>query len=123
MTATRTKRILSVQPVCDGGGSEHALIRMIRQLAEDGWECHVTVPAPARLADEYAAAGAVLHIVPMARLTTSGSRARWLRYALGWPLAAAHPYQLCRELERPTPAPLRRVSRVRRATASGHPRA
>ena len=75
MTATRTKRILSVQPVGDGGGSEHALIRMLRQLAEDGWECHVAVPAPARLADEYAAAGAVLHIVPMARLTTSGGPA------------------------------------------------
>jgi glycosyltransferase involved in cell wall biosynthesis len=86
LTATRTKRILSVQPVCDGGGSEHALIRMIRQLAEDGWECHVTVPAPARLADEYAAAGAVLHIVPMARLTTSGSAARWVAYAARWPL-------------------------------------
>ncbi len=89
MTATRTKRILSVQPVCDGGGSEHALIRMIRQLAEDGWECHVIVPAPARLAEEYAAAGAVLHIVPMARLTTSGSRTRWIGYALRWPLTVA----------------------------------
>ncbi len=76
-----------MQPVCDGGGSEHALIRMIRQLAEDGWECHVTVPAPARLADEYAAAGAVLHIVPMARLTTSGSPLRWGAYAARWPLA------------------------------------
>ena len=67
MTATRTKCILSVQPVGDGGGSEHALIRMIRQLAEDGWECHVAVPTVARLGDEYAAAGAVLHVVPMAR--------------------------------------------------------
>jgi len=86
LTATRTKRILSVQPVSDGGGSEHALIRMIRQLAEDGWECHVAVPAPARLADEYAAAGAVLHIVPMARLTTSGGAGRWLGYAGRWPV-------------------------------------
>ena len=74
-----------MQPVSDGGGSEHALIRMIRQLADDGWECHVVVPAPARLADEYAAAGAVLHIVPMARLTTSGGRLRWLAYAARWP--------------------------------------
>ncbi len=62
---------------------------MIRQLAEDGWECHVTIPAPARLAEEYAAAGAVLHIVPMARLTTSGSRTRWLAYAVRWPLTVA----------------------------------
>jgi glycosyltransferase involved in cell wall biosynthesis len=89
LTATRTKRILSVQPVCDGGGSEHALIRMIRQLTADGWECHVAVPAPARLADEYASAGATLHIVAMNRLTTSGSRARWAAFAAGWPVTVA----------------------------------
>jgi glycosyltransferase involved in cell wall biosynthesis len=87
LTATRTKRILSVQPVCDGGGSEHALIRMIRQLTEDGWECHVAVPTPAGLADEYAAAGAVLHIVSMARLTASGSAVRWIGYVARWPLS------------------------------------
>lgn len=87
MTATRNKRILSVQPVVDGGGSEHALIRMFRQLTEDGWECHVAVPAPARLAEEYAAAGATLHVVPMARLTTSGGPWRWVAFAAGWPLA------------------------------------
>ena len=87
MTATRKKRILSVQPASDGGGSEHALIRMIRQLAADGWECHVAVPAPARLAEEYASAGAVLHVVPMPRLTTSGSAARWVGFAAGWPVA------------------------------------
>jgi len=88
-----------VQPVCDGGGSEHALIRMIRQLVEDGWECHVAVPAPARLADEYAAGGAVLHIVPMARLTTSGSPARWVAYAVRWPLTVARLAVLTRRLQ------------------------
>jgi glycosyltransferase involved in cell wall biosynthesis len=98
LTAIRTKRILSVQPVCDGGGSEHALIRMLRQLAEDGWECHVTVPAPARLADEYAAAGVVLHIVPMARLTTSGSPARWAAYAFRWPLTVVRLTRLIRRI-------------------------
>lgn len=71
----------------DGGGSEHALIRMFRQLSEDGWECHVAVPAPARLAEEYAAAGATLHVVPMARLTTSGGPWRWVAFATGWPPA------------------------------------
>lgn len=89
MTATRKKRILSVQPVSDGGGSEHALIRMIRQLAADGWECHVAVPAPARLVEEYASAGAILHVVPMPRLTSSGSAARWVGFAAGWPMAVA----------------------------------
>ena len=87
MTATRTKRILSVQPVCDGGGSEHALIRMLRQLASDGWECHVAVPGPARLAEEYAAAGIRLHIVGMSHLTTSGGAGRWLRFAFTWPVS------------------------------------
>jgi len=87
LTATRTKRLLSVQPVGDGGGSETALIGMIRRLTDDGWECHVAVPAPARLADEYAAAGAVVHITAMAHLTTSGGNGRWLVYALRWPVS------------------------------------
>ncbi len=99
MTATRTKRILSVQPVCDGGGSEHALIRMIRQLVADGWECHVAVPAAPRLASEYAAAGAVLHVVPMERLTTSGGPARWARYAARWPLSVARLVRLVRRTD------------------------
>lgn len=99
MTATRTKRILSVQPVCDGGGSEHALIRMIRQLRADGWECHVAVPAAARLASEYAAAGAVLHVVPMERLTTSGGVRRWARYAFRWPLSVARLVRLIRRID------------------------
>jgi glycosyltransferase involved in cell wall biosynthesis len=98
LTATRTKRILSVQPVSDGGGSEHALIRMLRQLADDGWECHVAVPAPARLAPEYAEAGATLHIVPMQRLTTSGGGARWLLYALVWPVSVLRLALLARRL-------------------------
>lgn len=99
MTATRNKRILSVQPVSDGGGSEHALISMVRQLRADGWECHVVVPGPARLAEEYAAAGAVLHVVPMASLTTSGSSWRWLGYAAMWPLTVARLAGLARRLD------------------------
>jgi glycosyltransferase involved in cell wall biosynthesis len=86
VAASRPKRLLSVQPVSDGGGSEHALISMIRALVDDGWECHVALPGPARLAGEYAAAGATLHLVPMARLTTSGGKARWIRYLLAWPI-------------------------------------
>lgn len=74
-----------MQPVGDGGGSEHALIQMIRQLGTDGWECHVVIPGPARLASEYAAAGAVVHQLAMASLTTSGRPTRWLRYASAWP--------------------------------------
>jgi glycosyltransferase involved in cell wall biosynthesis len=99
MNATRQPRLLSVQPVGDGGGSETALILMIRQLAAAGWECHVAVPPPVRLAAEYRAAGAVVHTVPMARLTTSGSAARWLAYAVRWPVTVGRLARLARRLD------------------------
>ena len=79
LMATRTKRILSVQNVSDGGGSEKALIRMIRRLDADGWDCHVAIGGPPRLAAEYAAAGATVHVVAMERITTSGGFGRWPR--------------------------------------------
>ncbi|MGH9116212.1 MAG: glycosyltransferase family 4 protein [Acidimicrobiales bacterium] len=93
-----TKRILSVQPVSDGGGSEHALIAMLRQLSEYGWECHVAVPAPPRLAAGYSSAGAQLHVVPMARLTTSGTATRWAAYAAMWPLSVLRLAALARRV-------------------------
>jgi glycosyltransferase involved in cell wall biosynthesis len=94
MTATRAKRLLSVQPTADGGGSEKALIGLIRQLGDDGWECHVALPSTPRLAGEYAEAGAAVHVLPMPRVTTSGSWIRWLKYALAWPVGAARLAQL-----------------------------
>jgi glycosyltransferase involved in cell wall biosynthesis len=39
------------------------------------------------MAHEFAAAGATLHIVPMRRVTTSGSGWRWLAYLAGWPVS------------------------------------
>lgn len=99
MTATRTRRILSIQNVADGGGSEWALIRMIRQLRAEGWECHVAIGSPPRLAGEYAAAGAVVHIVPMQRITTSGGFARWPRYLAAWPGSVARLARLARRLD------------------------
>lgn len=61
---------------------------MVRELRADGWECHVAVPSKPRLAAEYAAAGAVLHVVPMRRLTLSGSTVAWaVRYLATWPVA------------------------------------
>ncbi|HMC40001.1 MAG TPA: glycosyltransferase [Acidimicrobiales bacterium] len=85
-----------MQPVGDGGGSEHALIGMLRQLAADGWSCHVAVPGPVRLAAEYAAAGATVHVLPMPRLTTSGGPLRWVRFAAAWPLVVARLVRLVR---------------------------
>jgi glycosyltransferase involved in cell wall biosynthesis len=99
MTSTRQPRLLSIQPVGDGGGSETALILMIRQLVAAGWECHVAVPAPVRLAAEYQTAGAVVHPTPMARLTTSGTRARWLAYLLRWPVTVLRLAGLARRVD------------------------
>ena len=98
MTATRAKRLLSVQPTADGGGSETALIGLIRQLGDDGWECHVALPSAPRLAGEYADAGATVHVIFMPRVTTSGSPTRWVAYALAWPVAVARLAQLARRL-------------------------
>lgn len=99
MTATRTRRILSIQNVADGGGSEWALIRMIRQLRAEGWDCHVAAGSPPRLAGEYAAAGAVVHIVPMQRITTTGGYGRWPRYLAAWPVSVARLVRLARRLD------------------------
>ena len=64
--AIRTKRILSVQPVAERGGSDHALMRMCRSLVADGWECHVVFPELSPMASEFLAAGAQAHVVPIA---------------------------------------------------------
>lgn len=98
MSATRTRRLLTVQVVTDGGGSETALVRMIRQLVDDGWECHVAISGPARLAAEYAAAGAVLHVVAMERITTSGGPGRWVRFVASWPVSVARLAWLARRV-------------------------
>jgi glycosyltransferase involved in cell wall biosynthesis len=84
--------------VWDGGGSEKALIRMIRQLRADGWDCHVAIGGPPRLAEEYARAGATVHVVPMERITTSGGAGRWVRYLLAWPVSVARLTVLTRRL-------------------------
>ncbi|MST33966.1 glycosyltransferase, partial [Acidimicrobiaceae bacterium USS-CC1] len=99
LTATRTRRLLSIQPAADGGGSETALLRMLAALRAEGWECHVAVPHPARLAAEYAAAGATLHVVPMRRITTQGSTLAWAAsYLAAWPFTVAALTRLARRL-------------------------
>ncbi len=90
---------LSVQPVVDGGGSERALIGMVRELARAGWECHVAVPGPPVLAEQYREAGAALHLVEMDRVTSSGPRSRWLRFAVRWPRSVVSLTRLARKLD------------------------
>jgi glycosyltransferase involved in cell wall biosynthesis len=71
---------------------------MVRQLVAAGWECHVAVPSPATLADEYAAAGATLHVVAMHRITTTEGLPHWLRYLRDWPVSVVRLAFLARRL-------------------------
>src|SRR5437660_12841009 len=106
--ATRTTTILFIQPVAERGGSDHALLRMIRLLPRDRFDCHVAIPAPSPLAAEFEAAGACLHVVPMRRISTSHGVMDWLAYAAGWPVAVVRLWRLARrvraDLVHPNPA-------------------
>src|SRR6516162_2300572 len=99
LSATRTRVILSIQPVAERGGSDHALAGMVRSLTHQGWECHIALPGPSPLAEEFVAAGASLHVVPMRRITTSGWRGRWVAYGLGWPVAIVRLVRLARRVD------------------------
>ena len=48
---------------------------------------------------DYEAAGATVHVVPMRRITTSGSTRYWLAYLVGWPVAVARLTVLARRLD------------------------
>jgi glycosyltransferase involved in cell wall biosynthesis len=98
LTATRTIRILSVQPVAERGGSDQALLRLVRSLPRGEFDFHIVVPGPSPLAAEFAAAGATLHVVPMQRLSTSHRAADWGSYLAGWPVAVARLTALARRL-------------------------
>jgi glycosyltransferase involved in cell wall biosynthesis len=98
LTATRTITILSVQPVAERGGSDQALLRLVRSLPRGDFDFHIAVPGPSPLAAEFGAAGATLHVVPMARLSTSHGAGEWGGYAVGWPVAVARLTALARRL-------------------------
>src|SRR5436190_347927 len=91
-------RLLSVQPVAERGGSDHLLVRMLRSLPPDDFECHVALPGRSPLAEEFAAAGASLHTVPMERLSTSHGAGEWAGYGAAWPVAVARLVRLIRRL-------------------------
>src|ERR1700675_1134761 len=86
LRATRMIRLCSIQPVAERGGSDQALLRMLRSLPPGEFECHVVVPADPPLRPELEAAGVSIHIVPMRRISTSHRSLEWAAYALGWPL-------------------------------------
>jgi len=91
-------RLCSIQPVAERGGSDQALLRMLRSLPSDEFECHVVVPSEPPLRAEYEAAGAAVHIVPMRRISTSHGARDWLGYVWGWPLAVTRLVRLVRRL-------------------------
>src|SRR6266702_4744402 len=91
-------RLLSVQPVAERGGSDHLLVRMLRSLPPDEFECHVALPGRSPLAEEFAAAGPSLHTVPMERLSTSHGAGEWAGYVTAWPVAVARLVRLIRRL-------------------------
>jgi glycosyltransferase involved in cell wall biosynthesis len=92
-------RLLSVQPVAERGGSDQALLRMVRSLPSAEFDCHIALPAPSPMADGFAAAGATLHTVPMRRISTSHDIGAWLAYVLLWPVAIARLVRLIRRLD------------------------
>src|SRR6478735_7358738 len=98
LTATRTITILSVQPVAERGGSDQALLRLVRSLPRGEFDFHIAVPGPSPLAAEFAAAGATLHVVPMPRLSTSHGAVEWGGYLANWPVAEARLTALARRL-------------------------
>ena len=87
-----------MQPVAERGGSDQALLRLVRSLPPDEFDFHIALPGPTPLADDFAAAGATLHQIPMRRLSTSHGAAEWAAYAAGWPVAVAHLARLARKL-------------------------
>jgi glycosyltransferase involved in cell wall biosynthesis len=72
---------------------------MARQLDASGWSVHIAVPSTSPMADEFAAAGAVMHVVPMKRISTSHDGAAWAAYALGWPASVLRLWALARTVQ------------------------
>lgn len=54
------------------------------------------LPAVGPLTADFAEAGAVVHVVPMRRITSGGGLTWWLRYLIGWPLAVLRLARLVR---------------------------
>jgi glycosyltransferase involved in cell wall biosynthesis len=99
LTATRTIRILSVQPVAERGGSDQALLRLVRSLPRDEFDFHIALPGPSPLAAAFAAAGATLHEIPMRRISTSHGGGDWAGYVTGWPVAVTRLARLAHRLD------------------------
>jgi glycosyltransferase involved in cell wall biosynthesis len=92
-------RLLSIQPVAERGGSDQALLRMVRSLPSEEFDCHLVLPGPSPLAAEYASAGATIHEIPMRRISTGHGGKQWAGYAAGWAPSVARIARLVRRLD------------------------
>jgi glycosyltransferase involved in cell wall biosynthesis len=92
------RTVLSVQPVAERGGSDQALLRLARQLAQAGWDVHVALPERSPMADEFSSAGVTLHLVPMRRISTSHDFGSWLAYLVAWPVSVVRLWRLARHV-------------------------
>jgi glycosyltransferase involved in cell wall biosynthesis len=90
--------ILHVQPVAERGGSDQALLRLVRTLPRSEFECHIAVPSASPLVSDFSAAGAQLHVVPMRRLTRGGGIAYRVAYVASWPLVVVRLALLARRV-------------------------
>jgi glycosyltransferase involved in cell wall biosynthesis len=80
-------RVLLVHGMAERGGSDQALLRMVRTLPPERFDVTLAVPAPHPLSAELRAAGARLAVVPVRRISTSHGAGEWARYARDWPVA------------------------------------
>jgi glycosyltransferase involved in cell wall biosynthesis len=92
-------KLCSIQPVAERGGSDQALLRMVRSLPRPEFECHVVVPAEPPLRPDFEAAGVEVHVVPMRRISRSHRRRDWIGYALAWPVTVVRLARLLRQLD------------------------
>lgn len=88
-----------MQPVAERGGSDQALLRLVRSLPRDEFDFHIAVPGPSPLAAAFADAGATLHQIPMRRISTSHGGGEWAGYVAGWPVSVSRLTQLARRLD------------------------
>lgn len=97
--AQEAPTVLSIQPVAEQGGSDHAMLRLARQLTRAGWAVYVVLPSRSPMAERYREAGAQLHVVPMVRISTSHGARTWARYAALWPITVARIWWLARKMK------------------------
>ncbi len=84
--------------MAERGGSDQALLQLVRSLPREEFESHVVMPAPSPMARDFAEAGAHLHTIPMRRLTLSAGPGYRLGYLVSWPWVVARLAALVRSV-------------------------